>query len=120
MPPALVWLISPQAADIEQSYHAGLTTERHCAKIPTMSGKAVDFEHMHQVEALRQRLGDVECRRLGFIADDERGVTVLSTAGLGFLIYLSHEGTQSIAEAFAAGYECAADFHDPEGSDLPS
>jgi len=88
--------------------------------MPGMSGKAVDFDHMHQVEALRHRLGDAECRRLGFIADDERGVTVVSAAGFGFLIYLAYEGTQSIAQAFAAGYQCAADFYDPDGSDLPS
>ena len=43
-----------------------------------------------------------------------------SAAGFGFLIYLAYEGSQFIAEAFAAGYECAAEFYDPDGSDLTS
>ena len=71
----------------------------------------VDFENMRQIEQLRTRLGDAECRRLGFIFDDERGVTVLSTAGFGFLLYLETRGVTSVAEAFAAGYQCAAEFH---------
>ncbi len=41
-----------------------------------MGSKIVDFEDMHQIEALRARLGDAECRRLGFIFEDERSVTV--------------------------------------------
>lgn len=71
----------------------------------------VDFESIRQIEALRKRLGDNECRRLGFIFDDERGVTALSTAGFGFLMFVAESGGASIAEAFANGYQCAAEFH---------
>jgi hypothetical protein len=31
----------------------------------------------------------------------------LSTAGLGYLLYVRARGITSLAEAFAAGYECA-------------
>jgi hypothetical protein len=34
----------------------------------------VDFEHMLQIERLKQTLGEAECLRLGFIVPDERGV----------------------------------------------
>ncbi len=78
-----------------------------------MGGQAIEFHNMSQIEALRRRLGDAECRRLGFIVDDEQSVTVLSTAGFGFLLYLAEDSTQSAAEAFAAGYQCAAEFHVP-------
>lgn len=78
-----------------------------------MDGKVIEFDHMHQVEALRRHLTDAECRRLGFIFDDEVGVTMLSAAGFGFLIYLAYQGPQSVAEAFAAGYQCAAESYDP-------
>ena len=71
----------------------------------------VDFENMRQIQSLRTRLGDEECRRLGFIFDDERGVTVLSTAGFGYLLFCETQGMTSIAEAFANGYQCAAEFH---------
>ena len=68
---------------------------------------------MHQIEALRASLGDAECRRLGFLFEDERGVTTLSTAGFGHLIFVEAAGVTTLAEAFAAGYECAADFASP-------
>lgn len=76
-----------------------------------MAASTVDFQNMHQIEALRTRLGDAECRRLGFIFDDERGVTVLSTAGFGFLLFVEATGVTSVAEGFAAGYQCAAQIH---------
>jgi hypothetical protein len=81
-----------------------------------MANNPLDFDHMHQVAALRSHLGDEECRRFGFIGEDERGVTTVSAAGFGFLIFTAYEGTKSIAEAFAAGYACAADFYDPDAS----
>ncbi len=78
-----------------------------------MAASTIDFQNMHQIQALRSRLGDAESRRLGFIFDDERGVTVLTKAGFGFLIFVDTFGMTSMAEAFAGGYQCAAEFHDP-------
>jgi len=75
-----------------------------------MASKTVDFENMHQIEALIRRIGDAESRRFGFIFDDERGVTVLSTAGMGFLLFVQAAGVTSVAEAFAAGYQTCAEF----------
>ncbi len=75
-----------------------------------MASKTVDFQNMHQVDALIGRIGDAESRRLGFIFDDERGVTVLSPAGFGFLLFVQAAGVTSVAEAFAAGYQCGAEF----------
>ena len=79
-----------------------------------MDSTPIAFENMHQIEALRQRLGDAECRRLGFIATDERGVDVITVAGFGFLIFQAYERSQTAAEIFAAGYQCAAEFYDPD------
>lgn len=71
----------------------------------------VDFQNLQQIETLRSQFGDAECRRLGFIFDDERGVTVLSAAGLGYLIYVEAAGVTSLPEALAAGFQCAADIY---------
>ena len=76
-----------------------------------MTNGVVDFDNMQSIETLRALLGDEESRRLGFICNDERGVTVLSTAGLGYLLYMAEDGSKSPAECFAAGYQCAAEFH---------
>ena len=78
-----------------------------------MANGVIDFQNMQQIEKLRSALGDGECRRLGFILDD-KGVTVLSTAGLGYLLFVEAAGVDSLAEAFAAGYQCAAEFHSPD------
>lgn len=59
-------------------------------------------------------LGEVECRRLGFLFDDERGVATLTTAGLGYLIDILAGDVSTMAEAYAAGYQCAAEFHSRE------
>ncbi|UDF04075.1 hypothetical protein [Asticcacaulis sp. AND118] len=74
--------------------------------------KAVDFQNLHQIEKLHRALGDAECRRLGFVIDDDRDVATLTTAGLGFLIATDAQGVSTVAEAFAAGYQCAAEFHE--------
>lgn len=75
-----------------------------------MANGVIDFQNMQQIEKLRSTLGDGECRRLGFILDDN-GVTVLSTAGFGYLVFVEAAGVTSLPEAFAAGYQCAAEFH---------
>jgi hypothetical protein len=75
-----------------------------------MSGNTFDIESVRQIETLKQELGGVdECKRLGFIFEDERGVMSLSVAGLGYLLSVKARGITSLAEAFAAGYGCAHD-----------
>lgn len=69
---------------------------------------AYDFETMPQIEMLEKEFGGLpECKRLGFIFEDEKGVMSLSMAGLGYLLYVKARSITSPAEAFAAGYECA-------------
>jgi len=77
----------------------------------SMANGVIDFHNMQQIEKLRAQLGDAECRRLGFIFDDEKGITALSTAGFGYLVFVEAAGVTSLPEAFAAGYQCAAEFH---------
>jgi len=48
-----------------------------------------------------------ECKRLGFVYEDEQGVLSLSFAGLGYLLLVRAQNVTSPAEAFAAGYQCA-------------
>lgn len=74
----------------------------------------LDFQNMQQIQRLVDILGESECKRLGFLFDDERGVATLTTAGLGYLIDIQARGITSVAEAYAAGYQCAAEFHSPE------
>jgi hypothetical protein len=78
------------------------------------TGKVIDFEHMGPIEKLQSQLGADECRRLGFVFDDERGVATLATAGFGYLLAVGAMGVTTLAEAFAAGYQCAAEHHTPE------
>ena len=67
-----------------------------------------DFETGPQIEALSKSLGGIdECKRLGFVCEDEQGIVSLSAAGLGYLLYVQARGITSTAEAFAAGRECA-------------
>ncbi|HTM81581.1 hypothetical protein [Asticcacaulis sp.] len=47
--------------------------------------------------------------RLGFVYENEQGVIALSSAGLGFLVYVRARDITSVAEAFAAGYQAAAE-----------
>lgn len=79
-------------------------------KSVVMANSVIDFQNMQQIEKLRAQLGDRECRRLGFIVDDEKGVTALTIAGFGYLIFVEAAGVTSLPEAFAAGYQCAAEF----------
>jgi hypothetical protein len=76
-----------------------------------MSGNTFDIESVRQIEALADSLGGIaECRRLGFIFEDDRGVMSLSTAGLGYLLFVKAMEVSSTAEAFAAGYQCAKEY----------
>jgi len=74
----------------------------------------LDFQNMQQIQRLVDILGESECKRLGFLFDDDRGVATLTTAGLGYLIDIQARGITSVAEAYAAGYQFAAEFHSPE------
>lgn len=76
-----------------------------------MTDDVVDFHNLPQIEKLRETFGDAECRRLGFIVDDERGAVCLSPVGMGYLIYVDG-GVTSLAEAFAAGFQCASDLYE--------
>jgi hypothetical protein len=67
----------------------------------------VDFETMPQIEALSKELGGLgECKRLGFIVEDRQGITGLTAAGLGYLLYVRALDLKTLAEAFAAGFQC--------------
>jgi hypothetical protein len=69
---------------------------------------AYDIETVRQIEILAKSLGGLaECKRLGFIYQNDDGVMSLSSAGLGYLLYVNARGITSLAEAFAAGRECA-------------
>ncbi len=71
---------------------------------------AFEFEHLPQIDQLAKSLGGIaECMRLGFVYENEQGVIALSSAGLGFLVYVRARDITSVAEAFAAGYQAAAE-----------
>src|ERR1700733_3524832 len=86
------------------------------ARIPSacykfgMSANTFDIDSVRQIKVLSKSLGGIaECKRLGFIFEDGQGVMSLSTAGLGYLLSVKARNITNIAEAFAAGYECAVD-----------
>ena len=63
---------------------------------------------MRQLEALTKELGGLsECKRLGFIFEDGRGIMSVSTAGIGYLLFVKASNVKTPAEAFAAGYQFA-------------
>ena len=75
-----------------------------------MTGNTFDFETMRQLESLSKELGGLdECKRLGFVYEDENRIMSLSSAGLGYLLLVKARNVSSLAEAFAAGYQCAHD-----------
>lgn len=78
----------------------------------TMSN-VFDYETAPQLESLVQKVGSIEeCGRLGFVTNREDGIWHLSAVGLGYLLYLAKidsEGSPAMAQAFAAGFECATD-----------
>jgi len=75
-----------------------------------MSDNVFDIESHRPLETLIQELGGLdECRRLGYVFEDENKIMSLSTAGLGYLLFVKARGITGVAEAFAAGYQCAAE-----------
>jgi hypothetical protein len=75
-----------------------------------MSDNVFDIGSHRTVETLIKELGGLdECKRLGFVFKDENGVMSLSTAGLGYLLFVKARDITGVAEAFAAGYQCAAE-----------
>jgi hypothetical protein len=66
-----------------------------------------DFESRPQIEALEKQLGRTECVRLGFLFEDGEGIVRLTVSGFGYLLYVGCLGIKGVAEAFAAGYQCA-------------
>jgi hypothetical protein len=77
-----------------------------------MSSNVYDIGTHRPLEALARLLGGLdECRRLGFVFEDENNVMSLSQAGMGYLLFVDAAGIKGAAEAFAAGYQCAAELH---------
>jgi hypothetical protein len=75
-----------------------------------MSDNVFDIGTLRPLEALIRQLGGLdECKRLGFVCEDENRIMSLSTAGLGYLLFVKAAGITGVAEAFAAGYQCAAE-----------
>jgi hypothetical protein len=76
-----------------------------------MPDNVFDIEHHRPLETLIRELGGLaECKRLGFVFEDENKVMSLSTAGMGYLLFVKARGVTSLAETFAAGYECAGEY----------
>jgi hypothetical protein len=77
-----------------------------------MSDNVFDIGSHRPLETLIKELGSLdECRRIGFVFEDENKIMSLSTAGLGYLLFVKARDITRVAEAFAAGYQCAAEFH---------
>lgn len=73
-----------------------------------MDSNTYDFETMRQIEILTKELGTIsECKRLGFVFEDDRSIIRLSVSGLGYLLFVNASEVKNPAEAFAAGYQCA-------------
>jgi hypothetical protein len=74
-----------------------------------MSDNVFEMAALRPLEALTRELGGLdECRRLGFVFEDENKIMSLSHAGMGYLCFVKAAGTTDVAEAFAAGYQCGA------------
>jgi hypothetical protein len=74
-----------------------------------MAQNAFDIDSVRQLGVLIKELGLEECKRLDFVYEDKQGVMSLSTAGLGYLLFVKAADVTSLAGAFAAGRECAFD-----------
>lgn len=75
-----------------------------------MSENIFAFDSVRQIERLKETVGGLdECKRLGFLHIDEQGIQSLSTAGMGFLLYVVANDVTTLAEAFAAGRMTAID-----------
>ena len=79
-----------------------------------MSDNVFDIGTHRPLDTLIRELGGLdECRRLGFVFEDENKIMSLSQAGMGYLFFVKAAGVTGVAEAFAAGYQCAAEFYGP-------
>jgi hypothetical protein len=76
-----------------------------------MADNVFDFETLAPLEALIKLLGMDECKRLGFVFEDEKKIMSLSHAGLGYLVFVRARDITDPAEAFAAGYQCAGEYY---------
>jgi hypothetical protein len=75
-----------------------------------MSDNVFDIGSHRPLETLIKELGSLdECRRLGFVVEDDNRIMSLSTAGVGYLLFVKAREITRVAEAFAAGYQCAAE-----------
>ena len=75
-----------------------------------MSDNVFDIGTHRPLETLIKELGGLdECRRLGFVFEDENKIVSLSVVGMGYLIFVKAAGVTGVAEAFAAGYQCRAE-----------
>jgi hypothetical protein len=80
-----------------------------------MSDNVFDIGTHRPLDTLIRELGELEeCRRLGFVFEEENRIMSLSQAGIGYLLFVKAAGVTGVAEAFAAGYQCAAEFYDPK------
>jgi hypothetical protein len=95
-----------QIRDLILLFAEGARSRYNCG----MSDNVFDIESHRPLETLIKELGSLdECRRLGFVVEDENGIMSLSTAGLGYLLFAKARDITDVAEAFAAGYQCAAE-----------
>ena len=68
-----------------------------------MSDNVFDIGTLRPLEALIRELGGLdECKRLGFVCEDENKIMSLSSAGLGYLLFVKARHITHVAEAFAA------------------
>jgi len=75
-----------------------------------MSDDVFDIGTHRPLETLIRELGGLaECKRLGFVFEDENKIMSLSVAGMGYLLFVKARDITGVAEAFAAGYQCRAD-----------
>lgn len=78
-----------------------------CYKAGMTDSNVYYFEHRPQIEKLEKELGRAECVRLGFMFEDDEGIVRVTVAGYGYLLYTGCLEIKTVAEAFAAGYQCA-------------
>jgi hypothetical protein len=77
-----------------------------------MSDNVFDIETLRPLEALSKLLGGFdECKRLGFVIEDDDKIMSLSHAGLGYLLFVKARDITDPAEAYAAGYQCAGAYY---------
>lgn len=76
----------------------------------SMTQNTFDINSVRQIEALKSEIGLEEASRLGFISEDENGVTGLTAVGLSYLLFVKAVGVQSVPEAFAAGWHYADEY----------